>query len=33
MFSLSQAGATLGGGLQLRCACFGSADSGLESAN
>ncbi|SUE33448.1 Uncharacterised protein [Rikenella microfusus] len=28
MFPLCQAGATPGGGLQLRCACFGSAGSG-----
>ena len=28
IFSLSQAGATPGGGLQLRCACFASAGSG-----
>ncbi|WP_027290912.1 hypothetical protein [Rikenella microfusus] len=28
-----RAGATPGGGLQLRCACFASAGSGLESTN
>ena len=32
-FSLSQAGATPGEGLQLRGACCGPAGSGLESAN
>ena len=31
MFSLSQAGATPGAGLQLRCACFGSAGSGHKT--